>query len=72
MTHLHGTGELVPVEVLQSFVAFSAHGGAGSLLRVRRLVPVHMNGASTKRPLLRTFLPYVTDLVCGIPCIIYS
>ncbi len=34
MTHLYGTGELMPIEVLQSFVAFSAHAGAGSLLRV--------------------------------------
>ncbi len=30
------------------------------------------NGASTKRPLLRTLLPYITVLVCVIPCIIYS
>jgi hypothetical protein len=29
-------------------------------------------GASTKRPLLRTLLPYITVLVCVIPCIIYS
>ncbi len=29
-------------------------------------------GASTKRPLLRTSLPYITVLVCVIPCIIYS
>ncbi len=29
-------------------------------------------GASTKRPLLRTFLPYITVLVCVIPCIICS
>jgi len=28
--------------------------------------------ASTKRPLLRTFLPYITVLVSVIPCIIYS
>ncbi len=30
------------------------------------------NGASTKRPLLRTLLPYITVLVCVIPCIIFS
>ena len=29
-------------------------------------------GASTKRPILRTTLPYITGLVCVIPCIIYS
>jgi hypothetical protein len=29
-------------------------------------------GASTKCPLLRTSLPYITVLVCVIPCIIYS
>ncbi len=29
-------------------------------------------GASTKRPLLRTLLPYITVLVCVLPCIIYS
>jgi len=29
-------------------------------------------GASTKRPILRTTLPYITVLVCVIPCIIYS
>ncbi len=28
--------------------------------------------ASTKRPLMRTSLPYITVLVCVIPCIIYS
>ncbi len=32
----------------------------------------HTIGASTKRPLLRTFLPYITVLVRVIPCIIYS
>ncbi len=30
------------------------------------------SGASTKRPLLRTLLPFITVLVCVIPCIIYS
>ncbi len=37
------------------------------------LLPFTVNwGASTKRPLLRTSLPYITVLVCVIPCIIYS
>ncbi len=31
-----------------------------------------ISGASTKRPLLRTSLPYIIVLVCIIPCIIYS
>ncbi len=33
---------------------------------------VMLGGASTKRPLLRTLLPYITVLVCVLPCIIYS
>jgi hypothetical protein len=37
-----------------------------------RAVQVPQSGASTKRPLLRTLLPYITVLVCVLPCIIYS
>ncbi len=45
--------------------------GGHTRLRVRRWGSPN-SGASTKRPLLRTSLPFITVLVCIIPCIIYS